>query len=61
MRCANEPLVKSAARKLGPRPAQNKEGRTNFSSWLTGMIAYVGMAQPELGQRMMSELNALSP
>jgi retron-type reverse transcriptase len=41
--------------------AQNKEGRTNFSSWLQGMIAYVGMVQPELGQRMMNELHALSP
>jgi RNA-directed DNA polymerase len=41
--------------------AQNKEGRTNFSSWLQGMIAYVGMAQPELGKKMLSELNTLSP
>lgn len=31
---------------------QNREGRENFPSWLQGMIAYVSMSQPELGQKL---------
>jgi hypothetical protein len=39
--------------------AQNREGRPNFRAWLQGKIAYIGMARPELGQRMKEELNRI--
>src|SRR5262249_7197122 len=40
--------------------AQNKEGRPHFRAWLRGMIAYVGMARPEAGARLLAEFRALA-
>ena len=39
--------------------AQNREGKTNFTAWLEGMIAYVAMSQPELGRKLRADLAAL--
>jgi hypothetical protein len=39
--------------------AQNREGRPDFRAWLRGMIAYVGMARPEMGSRLLAELESL--
>jgi hypothetical protein len=36
--------------------AQNRDGRTNFLAWLRGKIAFVKMAQPEVGEKMFQEL-----
>jgi retron-type reverse transcriptase len=40
--------------------AQNREGRPNFRAWLRGKIAYIQMARPELGAKLLAELEALS-
>jgi RNA-directed DNA polymerase len=39
--------------------AQNREGRPNFRAWLRGKIAYVNMVRPEVGKKMLAELDAL--
>jgi RNA-directed DNA polymerase len=39
--------------------AQNRGRRPNFRAWLRGMIAYVAMVRPEVGARLLQELNAL--
>ncbi len=39
--------------------AQNREHRDNFEHWLTGMIAYVQMVNPDKGKRLREELNSL--
>src|SRR5262249_33661508 len=39
--------------------AQNRENRPNFRAWLEGMIAYVSMARPEVGARLLAQLEAL--
>ncbi len=36
--------------------AQNRDGRSNFCSWLQGKIAYVSMARPALGARLREQL-----
>jgi retron-type reverse transcriptase len=41
--------------------AQNRDGRPNFRAWLVGKIAYVRMARPDLGARLLAELEALTP
>jgi hypothetical protein len=38
---------------------QNRGGRPHFRAWLRGMIAYVSMARPDVGARLLAELNAL--
>jgi retron-type reverse transcriptase len=40
--------------------AQNREGRPNFRAWLLGKIAYVKMARPDLGARLLAEFQALT-
>jgi RNA-directed DNA polymerase len=40
---------------------QNREGRPNFRAWLEGKIAYVSMVRPEVGAKLRSALDALSP
>src|SRR5207253_678963 len=39
--------------------AQNRLGRPNFRAWLQGKIAYVKMARPEVGARLVAALQAL--
>ena len=39
--------------------AQNREGHPNFRAWLRGKIAYVSMARPEVGGRLLAEFEAL--
>ena len=39
--------------------AQNRDGHPDFRAWLRGKIAYVGMARPEVGGRLLAELEAL--
>jgi retron-type reverse transcriptase len=38
---------------------QNRDGRPHFLAWLRGKIAYVGMARPEVGERLRAELEHL--
>jgi RNA-directed DNA polymerase len=40
--------------------AQNREGHPNFRGWVEGMIAYVGMAKPDLGRKLRSALDELA-
>jgi len=46
------------ARKEG-LAAQNREKRDNFEPWLTGMIAYVQMVNPDKGKRLRDAFRAL--
>jgi retron-type reverse transcriptase len=39
---------------------QNRDGHPNFRGWVEGMIAYVGMAKPELGRRLRAALEAVA-
>jgi RNA-directed DNA polymerase len=39
--------------------AQNRQGHPHFRAWLQGKIAYVSMARPEVGERLLAELEAL--
>lgn len=39
--------------------AQNRRARPNFREWLRGKIAYVAMSRPEVGQKLLAELEAL--
>jgi retron-type reverse transcriptase len=39
--------------------AQNREGRESFPSWLQGMIAYVAMSQPEVGQKLKRDFESV--
>ena len=39
--------------------AQNRDNHPNFRAWLRGKIAYVGMARPEVGERLLAELKSL--
>ncbi|HPF38416.1 MAG TPA: reverse transcriptase family protein [Phycisphaerae bacterium] len=39
---------------------QNRENHPFFESWLRGMIAYITMVNPSLGQSMRNELDALA-
>jgi retron-type reverse transcriptase len=43
--------------KLEGLEAQNREGRPNFLAWLRGKIAYVSMARPETGARLLASLS----
>lgn len=38
---------------------QNREGRADFVAWLRGKIAFVAMARPEVGARLLEELETL--
>jgi RNA-directed DNA polymerase len=38
---------------------QNRQGLPDFRAWLRGKIAFVRMARPELGDRLLTELKAL--
>ena len=38
---------------------QNRDGRPNFRAYLRGKIAYLAMTQPELGAKLVAELEAL--
>jgi RNA-directed DNA polymerase len=38
---------------------QNRQDHPNFRAWLRGKIAYVGMSRPEVGARLLAELEAL--
>jgi RNA-directed DNA polymerase len=40
--------------------AQNREGHPNFRAWLRGKIAYVSMARPEVGGKLLAEFEALN-
>ena len=39
--------------------AQDREGHPDFRAWLRGKIAYVGMARPEVGARLLADFEAL--
>ncbi len=39
--------------------AQNRDDHPHFRAWLRGKIAYVGMARPEVGARLLAELEAI--
>jgi RNA-directed DNA polymerase len=39
--------------------AQNRAGHPNFRAWLLGKIAYVRMARPEVGAKLLAEFRAL--
>ena len=39
--------------------AQNRDGHPNFRAWLRGKIAHVSMARPEVGGRLLAELEAI--
>jgi len=41
--------------------AQNREGHPDFRAWLRGKIAYIHMARPEVGGRLLAELEAIEP
>jgi retron-type reverse transcriptase len=45
--------------RTGGLDAQNRDGRPNFRAWLRGMISYVAMVRPDVGARLLAELNAL--
>ena len=38
---------------------QNRRNIPDFRAWLRGKIAFVRMARPELGDRLLAELDAL--
>src|SRR5207248_1837430 len=38
---------------------QNRESLPDFGAWLRGKIAFVRMARPEVGDRLLAELDAL--
>jgi retron-type reverse transcriptase len=40
--------------------AQNREGHPHFRAWLRGKIAYVSMARPEAGERLLREYEMLA-
>ena len=40
--------------------AQNREDQPNFRAWLRGKIAYVGMARPEVGGRLLAVFEELN-
>ncbi len=40
--------------------AQNRDKRPHFRAWLLGMIAYIGMARPEVGAKLKAQLEALA-
>lgn len=40
--------------------SQNRERHPNFPAWLRGKIAYVSMSRPEVGARLLAELDALN-
>jgi len=40
--------------------AQNREQHPDFRGWLAGMIAYVGMARPEIGEKLRAALDELA-
>ncbi len=39
--------------------AQNRKGLPHFRAWLRGKIAFVNMVRPEIGAKMLAQLNAL--
>ena len=41
--------------------AQNRENHPDFRGWVEGMIAYVGMARPDVGGKLRAALDELSP
>jgi RNA-directed DNA polymerase len=45
--------------KLEGLDAQNRRDHPDFRAWLRGKIAYVGMARPEVGARLLAELDRL--
>lgn len=40
--------------------AQNRADHPNFRGWVEGMIAYIGMAKPEVGQKLRAEFDAVA-
>jgi RNA-directed DNA polymerase len=40
--------------------AQNRDGHPNFRGWVEGMIAYIGMAKPDVGRKLRAEFDAVS-
>jgi hypothetical protein len=38
--------------------AQNRDREPNFRAWVEGMIAYISMSRPALGERLRRALNA---
>ncbi|QEH37070.1 Reverse transcriptase (RNA-dependent DNA polymerase) [Aquisphaera giovannonii] len=39
--------------------SQNREGRPDFRAWLLGKIAFVRMARPEVGERLLAEFHEI--
>ena len=39
--------------------AQNRDNHPNFRGWVEGMIAYVGMARPDVGRKLRAEFDAV--
>ena len=48
------------ARREGLKP-QNRQNIAHFESWLSGMIAYISMLNPEQGRRLKGDFEALFP
>jgi retron-type reverse transcriptase len=40
--------------------AQNRDGHPNFRGWVEGMIAYIGMAQPDVGRKLRAAFDEVS-
>lgn len=40
--------------------AQNRHGHPNFRGWVAGMIAYIGMAKPEVGRKLRAALDGVA-
>ena len=40
--------------------AQNRDGHPNFRGWVEGMIAYVAMVKPALGEKLRSALASVA-
>ncbi|HVK16971.1 MAG TPA: reverse transcriptase domain-containing protein [Fimbriiglobus sp.] len=40
--------------------AQNRDGHPNFRGWVEGMIAYIGMARPDVGQKLRAAFDEVS-
>lgn len=38
---------------------QNREGQSNFAAWLQGKIAYVRMSRPDIGDKLLVELQRI--
>ena len=40
--------------------AQNRDGEPNFRAWVEGMIAYIAMARPAVGEKLRLALSEVA-